>query len=108
MSTAPAVQAPPAVNGHDLAKPEKLRRLTVDIRVTAETIDDSPLADLVTAALREFIELNPETPSGKFESKAGLDVTWRALNRFYEKGEFVGAVGVNEHGKAVYSIPRGG
>jgi hypothetical protein len=62
------------------------RRLTVDVRIEAEAADDSPLGSLVAEALQEFIEHQPGQSgmSGKFESKAGLDVTWSARNEFFD------------------------
>lgn len=53
-----------------------VRELTVTITVKARVADDSPLAPLVVEALREFIAKCPETATGVFESKAGLDVSW--------------------------------
>jgi hypothetical protein len=60
------------------------RRLTIDIRICAEAGDDSPLAPLVAAALLEFIESKARPAHGKFESKAGVDVAWRACNEFLD------------------------
>lgn len=62
--------------------PELVRQLTVDIRIEARAADDSPLAPLVIEALREFIEASPDTASGKFESKAGLDISWSVRNEY--------------------------
>lgn len=60
------------------------RRLTIDMRICGEAGDDSPLAPLVAAALLEFIESKQRPAHGKFESKAGLDVAWRACNEFLD------------------------
>jgi hypothetical protein len=63
-----------------------LRKLTVHIMVEAQAADDSPLAPLVVEALQEFIAATGrDSPkSGKFESKAGLDVTWATKNEYYD------------------------
>jgi len=63
-----------------------LRKLTVHIMVEAQAADDSPLAPLVVEALQEFIAATgPGSPrSGKFESKAGLDVSWASRNEYFD------------------------
>lgn len=63
-----------------------LRKLTIDIKIEAQAADDSPLAPLVTEALQEFIDqTTPQSKMhGKFESKAGLDVTWSARNEYFD------------------------
>lgn len=63
-----------------------LRKLTIDIKVEAQAADDSPLAPLVTEALQEFIDATTEHSSmqGKFESKAGLDISWSARNEYFD------------------------
>lgn len=72
--------------------PELLRRLTVDVRIEAQTADDSYLSPLVAEALQEFIGSPGGTGEGhdamhgKFESKDGVDVTWRAVNEYFENG----------------------
>lgn len=75
---------PPLVfdDGDKLPEPPK-RRLTVDIKVEAEAIGDTPLGHLVVEALREFITANPKTMTGKFESTAGLDVSWTVRNEYF-------------------------
>lgn len=83
------------------------RRLTLNILVEAEAADDSNLAPLVDAAVREFLEsppgqgIGPESMKGKFESAGGLDVTWRALNSYYVGDRLVGESGVSADGKGV-------
>lgn len=64
------------------------RRLTVDIRVEGEAADDSALAPLVADALLEFVQSENNRASGMFESKAGLDVRWRACNEYFDRGGF--------------------
>lgn len=63
-----------------------LRKLTVHICVEAQAADESPLAPLVAAALQEFIDsTTPHSKAtGKFESKAGLDVTWATKNEYFD------------------------
>ena len=53
-----------------------LIKTTVDIKVEVLRGDDSPVAPLVVQALQEFIKAAPATAEGKFETKAGLDVSW--------------------------------
>ena len=62
------------------------RRLTVDIKVEAESADDSYLAPLVVEALQEFMQHQADCAAmaGKFESRAGLDVTWSARNEYFD------------------------
>lgn len=60
----------------------EVRELTVTIMVKARCADDSALAPLVVEALREFIKKCPDEPEGEFESKAGLDVSWKVENLF--------------------------
>lgn len=64
-----------------------LRKLTIDIRVEAQAADDSALAPLVVEALQEFIEAtnSHSKMAGKFESRAGLDVTWAARNEYFDE-----------------------
>lgn len=94
-------------------QPSWRRRLTVDIRIDAAAADDSPLSGLVVNALREYIDSPAEQGDGnsamvgKFESKDGLDVSWRAINRFYEDEKLVGEVGVNDRGERVDSMLSG-
>jgi hypothetical protein len=83
--------------------PPQLRRLTVDLRIEAQSADDSFLAPLVAEALQEFTErerAGHRTPEdsmrGKFETKAGLDVTWRATNEYFENGHRVELVGQDD------------
>lgn len=77
-----------------------MRRLTVDLRIEAQSADDSFLSPLVAEALREYLESpagrGNTTPGmsamrGKFESRAGLDVTWHATNEYFENGARVSA-----------------
>jgi len=63
----------------------EVRELTVTITVKARAADDSPLAPLVEAALREFLDHQHKEGTemkGSFESKAGLDVSWTATNEY--------------------------
>lgn len=75
-----------------------MRRLTVDLRIEAQSADDSFLSPLVAEALREYLESpagrGNTTPGmsamrGKLESRAGLDVTWHATNEYFENGQRV-------------------
>jgi hypothetical protein len=85
------------------------RRLTVEIRVEAEAGDDSPLSGLVVEALREYIDMpgGQAEASGMFESKGGLDVHWRALNRYFQGDALIGEQGVNDRGERVDSLLAG-
>ena len=58
----------------------EVRELTVTITIKARVADDSPLAPLVVAALQELIKREPDTETGEFETKAGLDVSWTVKN----------------------------
>jgi hypothetical protein len=70
--------------------PDLMRHLTVDIKVEARCADDSLLAPLVIQALQEFIAANPAEMQGKFESAAGLDVSWTVRNEYRDAaGELV-------------------
>jgi hypothetical protein len=60
----------------------EVRELTVTITVKARVADDSPLAPLVAEALQELIKREPDTEAGEFESKAGLDVSWKVTNEY--------------------------
>jgi hypothetical protein len=64
--------------------PDLMRHLTVDIKVEARCADDSLLAPLVIEALREFIAASPAELQGKFESTAGLDVSWSVHNQYFD------------------------
>lgn len=79
-------------------QPTHLRRLTVDLRIEAQAADESYLSPLVADALREYLDTpagrGDSTPqsdamAGKFESRAGLDVTWHATNEYFENGQRV-------------------
>lgn len=89
------------------------RRLTVELRIEAEAGDDSPLSGLVTKAVREYLDSpagrgeGESQPGGMFESKAGLDVHWRWLNRYYQDGKLIGETGVNDRGERVDSLVTG-
>jgi hypothetical protein len=95
----------------DRATAPQLRKLTVTVVIEAQTTDDSILAPLVVEALQEFIS-HPVNRAGgqqlenfgmsvKFESKAGLDVTWRAINAYYEHGKLIGVQGVDSSGRPI-------
>lgn len=60
----------------------EVRELTVTITVKARVADDSPLAPLVAEALQELIKREPDTETGEFESKGGLDVSWKVANEY--------------------------
>jgi hypothetical protein len=60
----------------------EVRELTVTITVKARVADDSPLAPLVAEALQELIKREPDTEAGEFESKSGLDVSWKVTNEY--------------------------
>jgi hypothetical protein len=53
-----------------------LLKTTVWVKVECEHLAGLPVASLVAQALTEFVEAVPAQPSGKFESKDGLDVSW--------------------------------
>lgn len=82
--------------------PPYLRRLTVDLRIEAQAADNSFLAPLVVEALQEFVARgSEELVGGKFESKAGLDVTWVVTNEHFENGQRV----VLDHGRGQRARP---
>lgn len=60
----------------------EVRELTVTITVKARVADDSPLAPLVAEALQELMKREPDTETGEFESKGGLDVSWKVTNEY--------------------------
>jgi hypothetical protein len=60
----------------------EVRELTVTITVKARVADDSSLAPLVAEALQELIKREPDTETGEFETKAGLDVSWVVKNEY--------------------------
>jgi hypothetical protein len=73
----------------------ELVKTTVDIKVEAlyGHSGSTLVGSLVADALREFIAARPTTATGKFESKAGLDVTWTTRHE-----------AVDENGKSLLSI----
>lgn len=77
------------------------RRLDVHIHVEAEAADDSPLSKLVANAVKEFASQAPSATAGKFESRDGLDVSWRVMNRYYADEQLIGMSGVNDRGELV-------
>jgi len=60
----------------------EVRELTVTITVKARVADDTALAPLVVEALQELIKREPDTEAGEFETKAGLDVSWKVTNEY--------------------------
>jgi hypothetical protein len=95
-------------HGLDQAPPPPfLRKLRVTVEIEGQSTDASDLAPLVDEALREFLALSmPQDGAlqGKFESKAGLDVTWRAMNAYYQHGQCIGVIGVDSSGRPIDTV----
>lgn len=49
---------------------------TVDIKIEVRALAQVPIAPLIVQALEAFMKASPEATAGKFETKAGADITW--------------------------------
>lgn len=84
-----------------------LRRLEVNIKIEAQTVEDIPLGAYVAGALQEFLDSAPgrgestDANLGQFESKEGLDVSWNCMNRYFEHGNLTAMVGADERGNRI-------
>ena len=55
-------------------------KTTVDLKVEVAAVAGLNVGHLVVNALQEFIAAMPTASEGKFETKAGLDVSWRVVS----------------------------